>query len=324
MYDEAESEAAPGEAKNELGGAEPLGLPMDALGQSSSKGEFESAKQIDEARLLAEEFDGYLGAMDRYYNPYLIIPTGRYLYGSKTPRTDELSERTVDLDTFYIGRFPVTNALFEIFVEKTGYQTTAESQGYGTVFEGRYGIIKYANTGKRSLCWQSAVTTKKVKGACWFQPLGPGSTLHGKRNHPVVQVGLEDALAFAAWTGKRLPFEEEWEAAARTSKGYIYPWGNEWKEAQCNLEESREGDTTPVDRFVSHANELGIADTLGNILEWTLTRNHLRSNEENGIRYSVAKGGNWTSSYKDTTLCSRHLLEPGSHSNILGFRCVAY
>lgn len=321
---EAETGAMAGEMGNQGKGVEPLGLPVDSLGQSFMEGGFESENHIDKARLLAEEFDGFLGTMDRFYNHYLLVPSGKYVIGSKAPRANELSDTTVDLDAFYIGRFPVTNALFEIFVEKTGYRTTAEEQGYATVYEGRYKITKDASTGKRCLSWQSAITIRKVKGACWFRPTGPGSTLHNKRNHPVVQVSLQDAIAFAAWTGKRLPSEEEWEAAARTLKGYIYPWGDEWQEGQCNVEESREGDTTPVDKFVSHANELGIADTLGNVLEWTLSQDHAHSEEQNEIQLRLAKGGSWTSSGKDISLCLRHPLEPDSRSNILGFRCVAY
>jgi iron(II)-dependent oxidoreductase len=123
---------------------------------------------------------------------------------------------------------------------------------------------------------------------------------------------------------ERLPSEEEWEAASRTSQGCVYPWGNEWKEDRCNIEESREGGTTQVDRFVSRANELGIADALGNVLEWTVEQNHSDSDEKVGIRYCVAKGGSWASSRRSCSLYSRFLFEPDFHSNILGFRCVAY
>jgi formylglycine-generating enzyme required for sulfatase activity len=319
-----EREGKAGEAEGGLNGLETLGLPVDSLGESLTEGEFESEGQVDKTRLLAEEFDGYLGAMDRFFNHYLLIPAGRYVFGSKTPGANELSERTVDLDTFYMGRFPVTNALFEIFVEKTGYITTAEKNGFGTVYKGRYSVASDPGTGRRSLCWRSAVTVKKVEGACWFQPSGPGSTLHNKRSHPVVQVSLEDAIAFAAWTGKRLPTEDEWEAATRTGRGYVYPWGNEWEEDQCNFEESREGSTTPVDRFVLHANELGVVDALGNVLEWTIDTRPSYSAEKNGIRRCVARGGNWTSSRNSCSLLSRFLFEPAFHSNILGFRCVAY
>jgi formylglycine-generating enzyme required for sulfatase activity len=306
--------------QQETGG---IGLPLEGFGEPAFQGEFGTPRKLDEAKLLAEEFDGYLGTMDRYYNHYILIPDGAYLIGSKSFRKDCVAEKTVHLESFYMGRFPVTNALFEIFVDKTGYKTTAEKRGYGTVYQGRYAVIRDAKTGKRSLRWQSAVTSAKVEGACWFQPSGPQSTLHNKRNHPVVQVSLEDAMAFAAWSGKRLPSEEEWEAAARTADGHPYPWGDAWKENRCNLEESREGDTSPVDKYASFANALEIADTLGNVLEWTLNPELLsRDSARDGRR--VAKGGSWAFSCRDTLLCSRFLLTPDSHSNMLGFRCVGY
>jgi formylglycine-generating enzyme required for sulfatase activity len=162
-----------------------------------------------------------------------------------------------------------------------------------------------------------------VEGACWYQPCGPGSTLHNKRNHPVVQISLEDGMAFAAWTGKRLPTENEWEAASRTAKGWIFPWGEEWKKHSCNIEDSCTGDTTPVEKYAEFENDFGIVDTIGNILEWTLDDVTALSDNKNKYRYHIAKGGSWISG-DDVRLFSRFKIEPESHSNILGFRCVAH
>jgi len=171
--------------------------------------------------------------------------------------------------------------------------------------------------------WNAAITSKTVEGACWYQPLGHGSTIHNKRNHPVVQVSPEDAIAIAAWTGKSLPTEDEWEAASRTAKGYVFPWGNEWNKDSCNIEESYVGDTTPVDKYVEFANDYGIVDVVGNVLEWTLDRSELPSLVNDRSEYFVVKGGSWISG-NGIRLFSRFKLEPKSHSNILGFRCVAY
>jgi len=279
----------------------------------------EGIENDEKARLLAEQFNQSLAAMDRFFNQYLLIPKGKYPVGNGGPPGKERPKAWLEMAPFYMGKFPVTNALFEIFVEKTGYKTTAERLGYGTVYYPRARKRIDEETGLETLDWRSDLTSKTVEGACWYQPLGPGSTLHGKRSHPVVQVSLEDAMAFAAWTGKRLPTEEEWEAATRTAQGYPFPWGKEWKEGACNVEESLVGDTTPVDRFLDWGNEFGIADALGNVLEWTSSP---WEPEEEGKRYFIVKGGSWISN-RPLFLWNRFKMEPDSTSNILGFRCIA-
>jgi formylglycine-generating enzyme required for sulfatase activity len=275
----------------------------------------------DKARRLAEVFDGQLRTMERFYNQYLLVPEGEYTIGSKTPRKDEQSERKVRVASFYMGKFPVTNALFEVFIEKTGYVTTAERVGHSIVYYGRLRKEVDERTGLVRFTSFATIQSQTVPGACWFQPLGPGSNLHGKRNNPVVQVSLEDAMAFAAWTGKRLPTEEEWEASARTQKGSILPWGNDWIAGACNTEESAVAGTTPVDQFKERANALGLADMLGNVMEWTSNTWQADSTSRNGTSY-VAKGGGWISG-KEIRLFSRFKVDSGTTSNVLGFRCVA-
>lgn len=297
-----------------------IGLPVDSLGAEYPD---EVSDKIKKDTLLSEEFDGYLGVMDRYYNHYILIPEGEYVVGSKQPKKDEKSEHLVSLSPFYIGRFPVSNGLFEIFVEKTGYKTMAEKVGYGSVYYGRCQRKKDETTGLITSTWNSTLYCKTVEGANWYQPCGPGSTLYNKRNHPVVQICLEDAMAFAAWTGKRLPTEDEWEAASRTAEGWIFPWGKEWKKDSCNIEDSYTGDTTSVDKYAKFENDFGIVDTIGNILEWTMDEFKALSDNKNRSGYHIAKGGSWISG-DDIRLFSRFKIEPESHSNILGFRCVAH
>ena len=309
------------EEVDELDGVEEADVSIEGLGDAYSDGGYEDEEE--KARLLAEEFNDSLAAMDKFYNQYILIPEGEYIVGGKHPKKNENAERKVHLSPFYIGKFPVTNALFEIFIEKTGYRTTAEKIGYGTVYHGRYRRKVDEKTGLETLTWSSALVNKTVQGACWYQPLGPGSTLHNKKNHPVVQVSLEDAMAFSAWSGKRLPTEDEWEAASKTARGYEFPWGNEWREGSCNIEESYIGDTTPVDRYIEFANDFGIVDIIGNVLEWTLDSSTPPSKGKKRFRYHIAKGGNWTSG-NDIRLLSRFKFEPESHANILGFRGVAY
>jgi len=308
------------EKEEEQKAEEQLGLPVDSLGQEYN---VKADSNIKKNKLLSEEFDGYLGSMDRYYNHYILIPGGEYIVGSKHPKKDEKPEQTIYLKPFYFGRFPITNGLFEIFVEKTGYKTTAEKFGYGTVYYGRFEKKKDKKTGLITCTWNSSLYCKTVEGACWYQPSGPKSTLYNKRNHPVVQVSMEDAMAFAAWTGKRLPTENEWEAASRTENGWIFPWGQEWKENACNIEDSCTADTTPVDKYVEFENDFSIVDAIGNVLEWTNDSFDSTFPKKHGAKYRVVRGGSWVSG-TDIRLFSRFLIESESHSNILGFRCVAY
>ncbi len=308
------------EEGEEQKGNEQLGLPVGSLGQEYC---IEADSKIKKDKLLAEEFDGYLGSMDRHYNHYVLIPGGEHIIGSKHPKKNEKPEQMVYLESFYFGRFPITNGLFEIFVEKTGYKTTAEKVGYGTVYYGRFEKKKDETTGLITSIWNSSLYCKTVEGACWYQPSGPKSTLYNKRNHPVVQISMEDAMAFAAWTGKRLPTENEWEAASRTTNGWTFPWGQEWKKDVCNIEDSCIADTTPVDKYVEFENDFGIVDTIGNVLEWTNDSFDSTSKKNHGAKYRAVRGGSWISG-NDIRLFSRFMIESESHSNILGFRCVAY
>jgi len=273
------------------------------------------------ARLLAETFNRSLAAMDKFFNQYIEFPGGEYTVGAEAPKSNEILQHTVSLASFFMGKFPVTNALFEVFIENTGYVTTAEKIGFGTVYDGRCQTITDPRTAQSRQIWRADITSRTVEGACWYQPSGPGSTIHNKRNHPVVQVSAHDALAFSAWTGKRLPLEAEWEAATRTIKANIFPWGNDMQPGACNVEESSIGDTTPVDNYTDFENNAGIADALGNVLEWAFCQDNTNGAADQSAYY-VAKGGSWVSSHQPH-LYSRVLLAPEMHSNIMGFRCVA-
>lgn len=298
-----------------------IGLPIDQLMEDLQNFE-EFQMDENQKRLLAEQFDGYLGAMERYYNQYIFVKKGNYRVGAEETEEDMLEEQQVLMADYYMGKYPITNALFEVFVERTGYKTTAEKTGYGYVYHGRFRKVVDPNTGAASSIWNSTCTREKVKGATWYQPLGPGSTLHNKRNHPVVQVSIKDARTFAAWTGKRLPSEIEWEAAARSQTGFKYPWGNEWLEGVCNFENSGISDTCPVDNFPHGANEAGIADLLGNVMEWTSDECEPKYPLETPSRFFIAKGGSWVSP-EQTVLFGRSRLEADFTSNTLGFRCLA-
>ncbi len=295
-----------------------VGLPIDALTDNNFE---DLLLDTEQKKLLAEQFDGYLGAMERYYNQYVLVPAGEYSVGSDDMTTDRLDPTHVVLPDFYAGRYPVTNALFEIFVERTGYQTTAEKRGFGYVYSGRFQKVVDQKTGNARSVWNPTHSRKKVEGAFWYQPFGPGSNLHNKRNHPVVQVSIRDAVTFAAWTGKRLPTEIEWEAASRTEKGYTLPWGNEWQPNRCNTEDTSVSDTVPVDHYPDGMNPTGLSDLLGNVMEWTADQCEPKFPVSKPAKYYVAKGGAWTFD-KNIRLYFRSRFESDFTANILGFRCV--
>lgn len=292
---------------------------LEKIGPDLSNSIYSEEEIKEKAKFLSEEFDRYLSVREKFYNQHILIKGGNYPVGGAR---NEFPEQIANLREFYIGKFPVTNALFEIFVEKTGYITTAEKYGFGVVYIPRMQKKKNALTGTESFIWNSKLQHEKIPGACWYRPNGPGSTLYVKRTHPVVQVSLEDACAFAAWTGKRIPTEKEWEAAARTSHGYLYPWGNIWQEDACNLEKSLSGDTSPVDKYLKYTNEYEVADILGNVLEWTLEPWQITPQEEESEETYIIKGASWIS---DSPACLTDR-QPGykaTSSNILGFRCIA-
>ena len=174
------------------------------------------------------------------------VPGGEFLMGSehRLAQNNERPSHRVRVHGFWMDRTHVTNAQFREFVAATGYVTTAERKPRwedlrvqlppGTseppdsalvpgavVFVGTAAPVDLNDVGQ---WWQF------VPGANWKSPRGPGSTIEGKDDHPVVQVSYEDALAYAKWAGKRLPTEAEWEFAARGGlEQATYAWGEELK-----------------------------------------------------------------------------------------------
>jgi len=145
-------------------------------------------------------------------------------------------------------------------------------------------------------------------------------------DHPVVNVSLEDARAYAHWAGKRLPTDIEWQYAAQGADGRSYPWGNEMDSTRCNF---KSGSTTPVDAFPSGASPFGVCDLVGNVWQMmddvydngTYTFAMLRGGSyyfPDGSMWYIT-GGPWPVNQQKMLL----LVSPGfDRSATVGFRCV--
>jgi len=202
--------------------------------------------------------------------PMVSLSGGTFRMGSDTaPERDQRPSRQVRLAPFKIDVYPVTNRQFQMFVRETGYETTAERQGWSYVFH------------SERRAWVRMV------GANWKNPSGTnphagleGGAMTAMLDLPVVHVSWDDAQVFARWAGKRLPTEAEWEYAA---KGGLldapYPWGwhrqvdgqffaNFWQGRFPEENTGADGflGLSPVGSFPPNA--YGLFDVGGNVWEW--------------------------------------------------------
>ena len=283
------------------------------------------------------------------------IPGGSLVMGSNRFYREERPARRETVDGFWIDRHPVTNADFRDFVMATAYLSTAERAPDPAL---------YPDADPSLLVPGSSVFTKPggpvgladyrawwayVPGANWQHPEGPESNIVDRGDHPVVHVSFEDVAAYAAWAGKELPTEAEWEFAGRGGlDDATYAWGEEFAPGGRamakiwrgrfpfeNLADDGFETTSPVGSFP--ANGFGLFDMIGNVWEWTASAYGLprsaaekpaccqpKQNTDHGAA-RVVKGGshlcapNYCLRYRPAARQSQPLDTSTTH---IGFRCI--
>jgi iron(II)-dependent oxidoreductase len=200
-------------------------------------------------------------------------------------------EHPVPMKSFWIDIYPVTNAQFQKFLDGTGYRPQDD--------------------GNFLRDWKS------------------GSFPAGWENKPVTWVSLDDARAYAAWAGKRLPHEWEWQYAAQGSDGRTYPWGNDWNANAVPVPDKSRSMRGPdaVDAHPAGKSPFGVMDLVGNVWQWTeeFEDEHTRAAIVRGGEYYQPQGSIWyfPVSYRLDEHGKLLLTAPSlDRSGGVGFRCV--
>lgn len=227
-----------------------------------------------------------------------FISGGSFIMGSNDGNLASQPQHRVYVADFYMDRWLVTNGEYKKFIDATGHPVPNYEVGW-------------CDTG----------------GYNW----DPQARMYpeGKRDHPVVLVTWDDAMAYAAWAGKRLPTEAEWERAARGLNGRRYPWGHEFLPGRCNCKEAGLKGTSPVGAFSSDGDTPeGLVDMIGNVWEWTNSlfrpypydpNDGRESREADGFR--VLRGASWVNDANVVHSLSR-LDGDFQFFNNVGFRCA--
>lgn len=268
------------------------------------------------------------------------IPGGVALVGTASPVLPDDGEaplRRKKLARFRLGATTVTNSEFQTFTEATGYVTDAERLGDSLVFQG---LLPKGTPPTQAVA--EAPWWRLVSGATWRRPAGPGGG-NALPDHPVVHVSWNDACAYAAWAGGRLPTEAEWEHAARGGLGDVrFPWGNQEPNdtdfQPCNIWQGRfphqdlgldgyQG-TAPARSF--DPNGYGLYNMIGNVWEWTSEPFRVRSLRKTAkaahdgkAGFKLCKGGSFLchrSYCYRYRIAARNSTSPGSSTSHIGFR----
>ncbi|QBE67020.1 formylglycine-generating enzyme family protein [Pseudoduganella lutea] len=199
--------------------------------------------------------------------------------------------KTLQVPSFHIDTYPVTNAQYQRFVDASGY-LPRDRQNY----------LRH---------WQDGRFAPELA------------------NRPVVWISLDDARAYARWAGKRLPTSWEWQYAAQGTDGRLYPWGNEWDAGRVPKPETGRdpGPPAPVDAHPGGASPFGVMDLVGNVWQWTdeFSDEHTRAAVLRGGSLYRPQGSHWY--FPQAQRLDQHgkflLMAPSLDRNAFtGFRCV--
>jgi formylglycine-generating enzyme len=287
------------------------------------------------------------------------IQGGTFTMGSNDHYAEEESVEDVQVTGFCIDRHEVTNGQFAEFVAATGYKTLAErplsAQDYPQLTEAQRqpGSLVFKMPEDPTQPIMELSWWHWTPGANWQHPEGPGSSIEGLDNYPVVHIAWEDAIAYAQWAKKQLPTEAQWEFAARGGlEGMVFTWGNEYRADLANswqgkfpfvnTKEDGHPGLAPVGSYP--ANGYGLHDMAGNVWEWTQDwyrsghdEKHHQTNPtgpaqeesfdpgEPGVSKHVIKGGSYLCA---PNYCSRfrpgarESQSPDTGTSHIGFRLV--
>jgi len=258
----------------------------------------------------------------------VYIPGGPFIMGNTADDVEEIVTQSwcekcttnvldqtrpaheVTVDGYWMYKTEVTNSQFATFVNKTGYETTAEVYGSSVInyFKG-YGTLD---------------------GVTWNEPRGPMSNLNGKDNHPVTHVSWEDAKAYCEWAGGRLPTEAEWEKAARGTDQRQFPWGDR-PPSDSIASYTWNGGDQPVGSYPGGASFYGLLDMAGGMYEWVADYYSVTAYDESEYDnplgpssgdYRTVRGGSWNYPVYTLLATYRSGREETFTAFYVGFRCA--
>lgn len=300
---------------------------------------------------------------------FIKVSSGHFRMGTSSEEKRELEEQkirvwkdeepqhNVYVSEFCIGKTPITNANFSVFIVDGGYENRSfwSDSGWNWLMSDLLDDvdISFLKTNEQTMWieqrekWGNYFSSRpgmmKKKPYWWDDKNFNGV------NQPVVGITWYEAEAYCEWlshkmhSGRvilqsqcvRLPTEAEWEKAARlgiNAREFLWPWGDVWDRKKCNSKEGGVGKTTPVDAFPEGISSVGCLDMAGNVWEWCLDwwdediyKNRIGGEIKNpkGPQSGLAKvkrGGSWDSDSSNTRSACRDRETPLGFFSYIGFR----